>query len=177
MALAIGSRMIDFNLKNVDGKIISSKELSQGKKATVIIFSCNHCPYVQAWEERMIQMGKTYGPRGAAFALINANDPVKYPEDSFPEMVKRAKDKGYPFPYLHDETQAIAKAYGATRTPEVFLFDAQGVLKYHGRIDDNYEDPKRVRSHDLKEALEAVLAGQSPAVTDTPVIGCTIKWK
>lgn len=177
MALAIGNRMVSFKLKNVDGKMMSTEELSKGKQATVIIFSCNHCPYVQAWEDRMIQLGKTYGPRGVAFSLINANDPVKYSEDSYPEMVKRAKNKGYPFPYLHDEDQSAARAYGATRTPEVFLFDAQGMLRYHGRIDDNYEDPKEVRSQDFKDALEAVLVGRTPSVPVTPVVGCTIKWK
>lgn len=177
MTLAIGSRMIDFKLKNVDGKMIRSEELSKEKQATAIIFSCNHCPYVQAWEDRMIHLGKTYGLRGVAFALINANDSVKYPEDSLSEMVKRSKSKGYPFPYLHDEDQSVARAYGASRTPEVFLFDAQGILRYHGRIDDNYDDPRRVRSHELKDALEAVLSGRTPSIAETPVVGCTVKWK
>lgn len=177
MALTIGSRMVPFKLKNVDGKMISAEELSKGKPATAVIFSCNHCPYVQAWEEHMIQLGKTYGSRGVAFALVNANDAVKYPDDSYPEMVKRAKSRGYPFPYLHDEDQSVAKAYGATRTPEVFLFDAQGSLHYHGRIDDNYEDAKKVRSQDLRNALEEVLAGRAPSVSETQPVGCTIKWK
>jgi peroxiredoxin len=177
MALTIGSPIVAFKLKNVDGKVISVEELSRGKQATVIIFSCNHCPYVQAWEGRMIQLGKTYGSRGVAFTLINANDPAKYPDDSYPEMIKRAKTKGYPFPYLHDEDQSVAKAYGASRTPEVFLFDTQGTLRYHGRIDDHYEDPKKVRSQDLRDALEAVLAGRSPAVSETPAVGCSVKWK
>ena len=97
MTLAVGSRMVSFKLKNVDGKMITADELSKGKQATVIIFSCNHCPYVQAWEDRIIHLGNTYGTRGVAFALINANDPVNYPEDSYPEMVRRAKSKGYPF--------------------------------------------------------------------------------
>ena len=177
MALEIGTRMVSFKLKNVDGKMVLADELSKGKQATVIIFSCNHCPYVQAWEDRMIQLGNTYGPRGVAFALINANDSAKYPEDSYPEMVKRAKAKNYPFPYLHDEDQSVARAYGATRTPEVFLFDAQGMLRYHGRIDDNYADPSRVRSQELKDSLVAVLAGQTPSVSETPVVGCTVKWR
>jgi len=177
MALAIGNKMEPFKLKNVDGKILGSDELSKGKQATVIIFSCNHCPYVQAWEDRMIDIGRTYSSRGVAFALINANDPAKYTEDSFPEMVKRAASKGYPFPYLHDEDQSVARTYGATRTPEVFLFDVQGILCYHGRIDDNYENPDQVRSQDLKNALEAVLEGKRPSIPETPVVGCTIKWK
>lgn len=177
MSLTIGSPIVAFKLKNVNGQMISAEELSKGKQATVIIFSCNHCPYVQAWEDRIVQLGKTYEPRGVAFALINSNDPTKYPEDSYPEMIKRAKSKGYPFPYLHDEDQSVAKAYGATRTPEVFLFNAQGKLRYHGRVDDNYEDPKKVRSQDLKDALEAVLGDRAPNVSETPVVGCSVKWK
>jgi len=177
MSLTIGSPIVAFKLKSVDGKMISAEELSKGKQATVIIFSCNHCPYVQAWEDRIVQLGKTYEPRGVAFALINANDPTKYPEDSYPEMIKRAKSKGYPFPYLHDEDQSVAKGYGATRTPEVFLFNAQGKLRYHGRVDDNYEDPKKVREQDLKDALESVLRGQAPTVSETPVVGCSVKWR
>jgi alkyl hydroperoxide reductase subunit AhpC len=177
MGFSIGSRIIPFRLKNIDGKMITADEIAKEKKATVIIFSCNHCPYVQAWEDRMVNLGRTYGPKEAGFALINANDPTKYPEDSYPEMIKRAENKKYPFPYLHDEDQSVARAYGATRTPEVFLFDHQGILRYHGRIDDNYEDPTRARSHELKDALEAVLADKSPSVSETPLVGCTVKWK
>ena len=177
MTLNTGGKLIPFRLKNVDGRILSSDDLARGKKALAVIFSCNHCPYVQAWEDRMISLGKTYQPKDTAFVLINANDPKKYSEDNFDGMVKRAKAKGYPFPYLHDEDQSIARAYGATRTPEVFLFDAQGGLHYHGRIDDNYENPDAVRSHDFRDALETVLAGRTPAVADTAPVGCTIKWK
>jgi peroxiredoxin len=177
MALKIGDKLASFRLKNVDGKVTDSADLSKGKKGSVIIFSCNHCPYVRAWEDRMIDLGRRYGSKEIAFAVINSNDAVKYPEDSYPEMVKRAAAKGYPFPYLHDEDQSVARSYGATRTPEVFLFDGQGMLRYHGRIDDNYEDPQKVRSHDLKGALEAVLAGKNAPVEETPPIGCTVKWK
>ncbi len=177
MSLSIGDKLIPFKLKNVDGKTVSSDDLAKNSKALAVIFSCNHCPYVQAWEDRMIELGNRFQPQGVAFALINANDPKKYPEDSFPGMVKRAGAKRYPFPYLHDEDQGVARAYGATRTPEVFLFDAGGLLKYHGRIDDNYERPEAVRSHDLRESIEAVLGGRSPAPADTPPVGCTIKWK
>ena len=125
----------------------------------------------------MIALGGSYGPRGASFVLINANDPKKYAEDSYEGMVRRARLKKYPFPYLHDEDQSVARAYGATRTPEVFLFDAQGALRYHGRVDDNYENPEAVQSHDLRNALEAVLSGKSPAIVETAPVGCTIKWK
>lgn len=172
-----GSQSIPFQLKGTDDQSHTWDTVSRDKQATVLIFSCNHCPYVVAWEDRMIDLGKHYGPRGVGFALINANDAVKYPQDSFPEMVRRSRDKAYPFPYLHDEDQSTARAYGATRTPEAFLFDAQGVLRYHGRIDDNYEDPGAVRSHDLKDALEAVLKGDAPPVPQTPPVGCSVKWK
>jgi peroxiredoxin len=177
MVLGRGEKLVPFRLKNVDGQTVSSDDLMKGAKAVCVIFSCNHCPYVQAWEDRMIDLGRKYKAKGVAFALINANDPAKYPEDGFPEMTQRAKAKGYPFPYLHDEDQTIARAYGATRTPEAFLFDSKGTMCYHGRIDDNYENPQAVRTHDLREALEAILAGRIPAMAETAPVGCTIKWK
>ena len=177
MTIAIGEKIKSFQLKNVDGSIVSSEDLTSNAKATVIIFSCNHCPYVLAWEDRMVNFGKTYQAKGTPFALINANDAVNYPADSFSEMVKRAKEQAYPFPYLHDESQEVARSYGASKTPEVFVFDSMGLLRYHGRIDDSYDDPNAVRSHDLREALEAVLAGEEPKTTKTVPVGCTIKWR
>ncbi len=177
MTLRIGESRIPFSLKNVDHAVVSSEELARDAKGMAVIFSCNHCPYVLAWEDRMIMLGETYRLKGIPFILINANDPVRYPEDGFTGMVRRAKSKGYPFPYLHDEDQSVARSYGATRTPEVFLFDSESLLRYHGRIDDHYDNPDAVRSHDFRDALEAVLAGRSPKTPDTPPIGCTIKWK
>lgn len=176
MALQIGAQAPAFSLRGVDDKTHSLDEL-KGEKGTVVIFSCNHCPYVKAYEDRIIELAKAYQPKGIAFVLINANDPVKYPEDSFENMKKRAQEKGYPFPYLWDETQEIAKAYGAERTPEVFLFDSQLKLRYHGTIDDNWEDPAKVTKRYLKDALEALLAGREPEVQETQPVGCTIKWK
>lgn len=111
------------------------------------------------------------------FVAINANDAVKYPSDSFEAMVERAKEKGFNFPYLHDESQAIARAYGAQRTPEVFVFDRERRLCYHGAIDDNYKDPGAVKQHYLRSALDAVLAGKAAPVGETAPVGCTIKWK
>jgi len=102
---------------------------------------------------------------------------VKYPDDSFPKMQERAREKGFNFPYLYDETQEVARAYGAERTPEVFLFDAQAVLRYHGTVDDNYEEPTEVKRHHLRDALDAVLANRAPATPQTQPVGCTIKWK
>jgi peroxiredoxin len=177
MTLKTGEKQIAFSLKNVDGRTVSLEDLARGAKGAAVIFSCNHCPYVQAWEERMIALGRTYHPKGIPFVLINANDPKKYPEDDFDGMVRRAASKGYPFPYLHDADQSVARSYGATRTPEAFLFDAGGLLRYHGRIDDNYDDPGAVRSHDLRDAIEAVLAGRPPDRAETAPVGCTIKWK
>ena len=177
MTIEIGEKIKSFRLKNVDGATVSSEDISSNAKGTVVIFSCNHCPYVLAWEDRMVNLGKTYQPKGIHFVLINANDAVKYPADSFSEMVSRAKQQGYPFPYLHDESQEVARSYGASRTPEAFVFDSSGLLRYHGRIDDHYENPNAVQSHDLRDALEAVLAGSEPKTTKTAPVGCTIKWK
>ena len=176
MTLGIGRKRVPFDLKNVDDATVSSEETARGLKGMAVIFSCNHCPYVLAWEDRMVTLGRTYQPKGIGFVLINSNDPVKYPEDSFPEMVKRAKTKGYPFPYLFDEVQSVARYYGAERTPEAFVFDSEGRLVYHGRIDDNYDNPEAVRSKDLQNALDAVLAGHPPMVSETAPVGCTIKW-
>ncbi len=177
MALKIGAQAPPFELKNVDGSTVSLDSLKDGASALAVVFSCNHCPYVLAWEDRLIQIARDYAGRGVRFALINANDPVRYPADSFPEMQSRAKMKSYPFPYLFDETQEVARAYGAERTPEVFLFDASGALVYHGAPDDNYDDASRVTRHYLREALDAVLAGGAPPVAETRPVGCTIKWK
>ncbi|HHH40656.1 MAG TPA: thioredoxin family protein [Chloroflexi bacterium] len=171
-----GDRAIPFTLPGVDDKEHSLSDYAD-KEAVVVIFSCNHCPYVQAWEDRMIQIQADYADKGVQLIAISANDAKKYPADSFPKMKERAREKGFNFPYLYDETQEVARAYGAERTPEVFLFDKAGVLRYHGAIDDNYEDPNAVRHHYLRDALDAVLAGQDPPVQETPPVGCTIKWK
>lgn len=174
--LKLGDQAPQFTLKGVDGRQHSLDEL-KGQKGIAVIFSCNHCPYVKAYEDRMIELAKEYQPKGIPFVLINANDPVKYPEDSFENMIKRAEEKGYPFPYLWDETQEIARAYAAERTPEVFLFDSELKLRYHGTIDDNWEDAAKATKHYLKDALEALLQGADPQVKETAPVGCTIKWK
>lgn len=175
-ALATGTKAVDFTLPGVDGKDHALSQYSD-KAAVAVIFSCNHCPYVRAWEDRMIQIQTDYAEKGVQFLVINANDPEKYPDDNFDGMKARAAEKNFNFPYLHDASQEIAKAYGAERTPEVFLFDKEGVLRYHGAIDDNYEEPDAVKDHYLRSALDAVLAGQAPATADTAPVGCTIKWK
>lgn len=174
--LKIGDRAIPFNLPGVDDKEHSLNDYA-GRNAVVVIFSCNHCPYVRAWQDRMVQIQADYMGKGVQLVAINANDASKYPDDSFPKMKERARDRKFNFPYLHDETQNVARAYGAERTPEVFLFDKNSTLRYHGAIDDNYDDPKAVKEHYLRKALDAVLAGKSISITETKPVGCSIKWK
>ena len=176
MAVEIGSTVPEFQLKSIDGQSHALRDL-RGGQATVVLFSCNHCPYVHAWEERLIGLQRDYFTKGVRFIAINANDAQAYPDDSFEQMIARAAEKGYNFPYLRDESQQTARAYGAQRTPEVFLLDAELKLRYHGAPDDNYEDPDQVSQHYLKDALEAVLAKGTPAIQETPPVGCTIKWK
>ncbi|HEY8497996.1 MAG TPA: thioredoxin family protein [Limnochordales bacterium] len=175
-ALKIGDPIIDFELTATDGKRYKPASFAD-KPVLGVVFWCNHCPYVQAWEQRVIDIQRRYAGRGVQLVLISSNDPVQYPQDSFDEMARRAREKAYPFPYLYDETQQVARAYGATRTPEIFLFDRERRLRYHGRPDDNYEDPAAVTRHYLRDAIEAVLAGREPAVAETEPQGCTIKWK
>ncbi len=172
-----GETVPAFSLKNVDESMVSLESLA-GNKAIVVVFTCNHCPFAKAYEPRLIEMQKEYADKGVKFVLINPNDPKKQPEDSFDKMKLRAKDKSYPFPYLYDDTQAIAKAYGAARTPEVFLVSPELQLVYRGRIDDNSE-AKEVKTRDLKNALDLYLAGTPEKISTnvTKAFGCTIKWR
>lgn len=174
--LEIGDTLIPFRLSGTDGRTHTPDDYAD-RAALVLIFSCNHCPYVRAWEDRMIQLQHDYGSKGVQLLAIHANDAQKYPADSFANMQQRVKEKGFPFPFLHDESQEIAHAYGATRTPEIFLFDQNRTLRYHGAIDDSYDDPVGVKQPYVRNALDAVLAGQSPLLAETPSVGCTIKWK
>jgi len=174
--LRTGDKALLFSLPGVDGAIHSLGDYS-GKDAVAVIFSCNHCPYVRAWEDRMVEIQADYASRGVQLLAINANDSVKYPEDSFQNMKERAREKQFNFPYLRDESQNVAKAYGAERTPEVFLFDKAAGLRYHGAIDDNYDDPTAVKVKYLREALDAVLSGKQVKINDTKPVGCSIKWR
>ena len=179
--MQLDDQAIPFSLQGTDNQqyALSDYVLSDyaDKVAVAVIFSCNHCPYVLAWEHRMMQIQADYADQGVQLVLINANDAAKYPTDSFPNMQAHAAEKGFNFPYLHDETQEVAAAYGATRTPEAFLFDSEGLLRYHGAIDDNYEEPSAVQQSYLRDALDAVLAGSTVEVAYTTPVGCTIKWK
>ena len=175
VGLPLGSPAVDFQLKGVDGKTHNLNSFSD-QKALVVVFSCNHCPYVQAYEDRMIQLQKDYSSKGVTLLAINSNDDTGYPEDSYPNMIKRAKERGFNFPYLRDDTQEIAKKYGAICTPHVFAFDQQRRLQYKGRIDDN-RNPESVKTKDLRDALDAILAGNKPPVQETRPFGCSVKWK
>ena len=174
--IGTGDAALAFELPGVDGNTYPLAGISAGKKATAVVFMCNHCPYVLAWLDRLIAIAKDYEAEGVAFAGINANDPAKYAADDFAGMQALAKERGLPFPYLHDESQEVAHAYGAERTPEVMVFDGDLKLRYHGAPDDNYEEAQASVPY-LRNALDAGLAGLEPAVASTPPVGCTIKWK
>jgi len=176
MMLELGASAPSFSLAGVDGKAHGLADYAQAK-ALCVIFSCNHCPYVQAYEGRIKDLQAEFGPKGLQIVAINSNDAAAYPEDSFDEMKKRAAAQGFNFPYLHDETQAVAKAYGAQRTPHIFLFNAERKLAYLGRIDDNYKDPAAVKNRELRDAIEDILAGKAVRLPETFAVGCTIKWK
>jgi peroxiredoxin len=170
--LPFGAKAPDFDLLGVDGKRYSLDSFA--KPVLVVIFSCNHCPYVVAYEDRMVSIQRDYG-RDVQLVAINSNDEKAYPEDNFPSMVARAKEKRFNFPYLRDETQEVVEAYGAVCTPHVFAFDKGRILRYRGRIDDS-KDPAAVTSHDLRNALDDILKGASVRVPDTRPFGCSIKW-
>jgi peroxiredoxin len=172
----IGDKAPDFvDLMGVCGGKHNLSDFDQD--LLVLVFSCNHCPVVVAYEDRMIQIQADYADRGVKLIAINPNDDVQYPADNFDNMVRRAEEKGFNFPYLRDDSQEVSVAYGAERTPEVFVLDSDRVLRYHGRIDDNTNDPASVQSHDLRNALDDLLGGGEVKVPDTTPVGCTIKWK
>jgi peroxiredoxin len=165
----------DFALPAVDGKTYRLSDFAQDR-LLVVSFWCNHCPYVQAWEGRMVEIGRKYGAQGVGFVLINSNDARAYPEDRFESMVQRAKDHHYPFPYLHDESQQVAHAYGALVTPHPLLFDRDRKLVFQGRIDNNHQHPERATEHYLERALDQALAGRTVEPAAVAVAGCSVKW-
>jgi peroxiredoxin len=164
-----------FDLPGVDGRTHSLAEYADAS-VLVLVQSCNHCPYVLAWEGRINALQREYGDRGVRIVAINSNDAAAYPADSFERMIEHARDAGYVFDYLYDESQELARALGAERTPEAFVFDADRRLVYHGAVDDNREEDG-VATHYLRDAIEAALAGEPPPVVDTPAVGCTVKWR
>lgn len=173
--LQLGASAPDFDLPGVDGKRYSLASF-KGSKLLVVVFSCNHCPYVIGSEDRMIQFDRDVSPRGVAMVAINSNETEGHPTDSFEHMVQHAKEKGLPWAYVRDESQDVAKAYGALRTPHFYVFDADRKLRYTGRMDDNPRDAKLARTHELRDAVEALLAGRKPPAELTNPIGCNVKW-
>ncbi len=174
--LALGSPCPDFELPGTDGKTHALGDFAD-RELLVVIVSCNHCPYVIAWEDRMLRVSREYGPKGVALVAVNANDADHYVQDDMAHMVERAKERGFDFPYLRDDSQGFVRSLGARFTPEVFVFDRARRLRYHGRIDDNHRDATQVRSPDLTSALDALLAGKEPPAVETQPVGCTVKWK
>jgi len=173
--LELGKKAPDFGgLKGADGKQYSLSSFS-GKPVLVVVFTCNHCPYAQAYEDRLVSIQRDYAGRGVQLVAISSNDDKNYPEDSYPKMVERAKAKGFNFPYVRDADQKVVTDYGAVCTPHVFVFDKDRALRYRGRIDDS-KDPKQVKSPDLRNALDDLVAGRPPRVADTKPFGCSIKW-
>jgi peroxiredoxin len=177
--VAVGDPAPSFRLKNIDGKYVSFDDY-RSSKGLVLVFTCNHCPYSVKYEDRIIALANETAKLGFPLVAINPNDPVKVPEDSYDNMKVRAKEKGFTFPYIVDETQEVAKQYGAKRTPHVFVVtNSSGSWKvaYIGAIDDNANDADKVESRFILDAVKSLASGAAPAVTQTKAIGCTIKWK
>ena len=175
MSTIIGAEVPQFDLPGVDGQNHSLDSYADAD-ALVLVQSCNHCPYVQAWEGRLSAIANDYAGRGVRVVAVNSNDAGSHPDDSFDEMQKRSREQDFTFDYLYDEPQAVARALGAERTPEVFVYDGDRRLRYHGAIDDN-RDETGVSQQYLRDALDAVLAGQDPPLAETPPVGCTVKWR
>jgi len=175
MSTALGAEAPQFDLPGVDGQNHSLDSYAEAD-VLVLVQSCNHCPYVQAWEGRLSAIASDYADRGVRVVAVNSNDVNSHPEDSFDEMQKRSREQGFTFDYLYDEPQAVARALGAERTPEVFVYDRDRRLRYHGAIDDN-RDETGVSQQYLRDALDSVLAGQDPPLAETPPVGCTVKWR
>jgi peroxiredoxin len=175
----IGDVVSPFNLKNFDGKMVSLSDYKKSK-GVILIFDCNTCPYSKAYNDRIIDLHKKYSPLGFPVITINANDSKMSPGDSFDEMVKRAKNKKYTFPYLIDESQEVARAFGATNTPHVYVLQqSQDNFKvaYIGAIDDNSRDASSAKKKYVEDAVDAILEGNQVPVTKTKAIGCTIKYR
>ncbi|MBI3131812.1 MAG: thioredoxin family protein [Acidobacteria bacterium] len=170
----LGSPCPDFALPGVDGRTWARADFRE--PLLLVAVMCNHCPYVQAIDDRLNDLAKAYAGRCAVVG-INPNDAVAYPDDDFAAMRTRAALKGYAFPYLRDEDQSVARAFGAVCTPDFFLYDAARSLRYRGRLDDSWKDAAAVKHRDLAQAIEALLEGAEPVGDQRPSMGCSIKWK
>jgi peroxiredoxin len=171
-----GTKAPSFSLPGVDGQTYSLDSFRDAR-LLVVIFTCNHCPYAQALEPRFIELQRDYAERGVRLVAINPNDARAYPDDDFPHMQELARKNGWNFPYLRDESQSVARAYDAACTPDIFVFDGDRALRYNGRLDDNWQDPGKVKQRDLRRALDALLAGKPIDFSVSPALGCSIKWK
>jgi peroxiredoxin len=187
VSLAIGDRAPEYELPDTEGRVWSltvngerpprdGVEADASAIVTVIVFTCNHCPYALAWHDRIADAARDYAPRGVRFLAINSNDAVRYPHDSYEMMRRRVAGEDWPMPYLHDATQEVARAYGAKTTPDLFVLDRDGVVRYRGAPDADYDDPGLSAAW-LRDALDAVLAGERPQRAQTVPVGCSIKWK
>ncbi len=176
-ALHAGGNSPDFSLPGIDGKTHSLRDFRKAK-ALLIVFMCNHCPFVQPKVGKLVQLREKYAKKGLVVVGINANDPLQYPDDSFENMKLFAKEKGINFPYLFDGTQETPKKFGAVCTPDPFLFDAGQKLAYHGRIDDAHkQEHSFAKTNELEEAIQQLLSGKEVKVQVLPSMGCNIKWK
>jgi peroxiredoxin len=175
MTVALGEPAPGFELPDTDGRVWSVDDGGESP-ATVVVFTCNHCPYALAWHNRIAQAARDYAERGVRFVAINANDAERYPRDSYEAMRTRVGSEDWPMPYLHDAAQEVAHAYDAKTTPDVFVLDSTRRLRYRGAPDADYEDPAQNAAW-LRDALDAVLAGYAPARAETKPVGCSIKWK
>jgi len=176
--LALGTKapMATTKMKTAAGKDVTIADV-KGEKGTLVVFTCNACPWAKKWEERIVKLGNEAGAKGIGMIAINSNDPKVNAEDGFDVMKTRAKERGMKFAYAYDATSGVAKAFGATRTPEAFLFDANGKLVYHGTIDDNADDAAAVKEAYLNDAVNAVASGKAVAVSETKALGCGIKFR
>lgn len=175
----IGDVVTNFRLKNIDGRMISLSDFAK-QKGVIVVFTCNHCPFARAYEDRITALDQKYSDQGYPVLAINPSDPIAYEDDTFDQMKYRAHTKGYPYPYLADDAQTVARQFGATRTPHVFILKNNGgkfVVQYAGTVDDNPQDPSGVTKRYVDEAMTNLLAGKPIVTTTTKAIGCAIKWK
>jgi len=179
----LGQSAPDFSLPvanpEVDDRGDAQRSLADYDEADalVVVFMCNHCPYVQHIEEALIDVARAYQDKGVQFVGICSNDPERYPDDSFDNMAERAREKDYPFPYLQDETQEVATAFKAACTPDIYVFDDDRTLAYRGRFDDTRPDGDEAHGDDLRQALDELLADGTVTMDQAPSMGCNIKWK
>ena len=174
--LEIGEKAPDFRLPGVDGETHSLSDFDDAR-VLIVVFTCNHCPYVVGSEDRMLRLYEDYADKGVAMVGINSNETENHPTDDVEHMVERAKEKGFHWPYLRDESQEVALAYGALRTPHYFVFDEQRRLRYTGRMDNNPREEDKATTRELRDALDALLAGREVSTPMTNPIGCNVKWK